>query len=307
MENKNSFFSLVLDIPSTDKNPYKIEKLSNAVDLIFSLMKVSGFWYQFRGSQEIVYFFKTEDRKRKGQLVNYCQKILPSTQEFQVEALSKFAFEKDIARFQSNENYKEIDRPVAFRDYTADDIRIFEDSKNWYPWQKEVYSMIFNSDGTYKKPHNRWLYSIVDTAGNTGKSSFFKYLFFKNPTSVARLTYGSASQLRSSAVNIGEKKLYIVDLTRAKSVNDKEQDLLSALEDIKNGFVTNAMYGSGKTLMMEPPHILVSSNYALDYSLLSSDRWKVYEITKTKKLREQNPAKISTNKKGIKPGKSAKK
>ncbi|HKL13670.1 MAG TPA: hypothetical protein VJ907_08700, partial [Halanaerobiales bacterium] len=99
MENKNSFFSLVLDIPSTDKNPYKIEKLSNAVDLIFSLMKVSGFWYQFRGSQEIVYFFKTEDRKRKGQLVNYCQKILPSTQEFQVEALSKFAFEKDIARF----------------------------------------------------------------------------------------------------------------------------------------------------------------------------------------------------------------
>jgi len=294
MENKNTFFSLILDISAHEKIPYQLDKLSNAVDLVLSLMKVSGYSYKFQSSQEMVYLFKTEHRKRKGQLVSYCQKIFPSSQDFQVEALSKFSFEKDLLRFQANQNYKEMDKPLPFSDYSASDLTIFKDRKNWHPWQKEVYSMLFNSDGTFKQPDGRYIYSFVDVNGNTGKSSFFKFLFYQHPTVIARLTYGSAAQLRSAAVNLGEKKLYIVDLTRAKSVNDKEQDLLSAIEDIKNGFVTSSLYGSGKTLMMEPPHIVVSSNYTLDYTLLSSDRWQVYQITKTKKLKQKDPLKFST-------------
>ena len=47
------------------------------------------------------------------------------------------------------------------------------------------------------------------------------------------------------------------------------------------------MYGSGRTLLMEPPHIIVSSNYNLDYNLLSEDRWEVYEIS-DKKLKKVN-------------------
>lgn len=116
--------------------------------------------------------------------------------------------------------------------------------------------------------------------------------------------YGSASQLRSGAVNIGKKKLYIVDLARSKSSGDKEEDLLSVLEDIKNGFVTNAMYGSGKTLMMEPPHIIVSSNYILNYELLSSDRWQVYEINSKNQLKQKDPKKFSQQSPVKKPQKA---
>ena len=121
--------------------------------------------------------------------------------------------------------------------------------------------------------------------GNSGKSSFFKWLYFKHNEAIGRIGYGSASQLRSSAVNIGKKKLYIVDLARSKSKDDRQEDLLSVLEDLKSGLVTNAMYGSGRTLMMEPPHIIVSSNYVLKYELLSEDRWEVYQITKSNKLK----------------------
>lgn len=85
---------------------------------------------------------------------------------------------------------------------------------------------------------------------------------------------------------MGKKDLYIVDLARSKSKNDKEEDLLSVLEDIKSGLVTNAMYGSGKTLLIEPPHIIVSSNYVLKYELLSNDRWEVYEINSSNKLQK---------------------
>ena len=88
--------------------------------------------------------------------------------------------------------------------------------------------------------------------------------------------YGSASQLRSSVVNLGKKDVYVVDLARSKSKDDRQ-------EDLKSGLVTNVMYGSGKTLLMEPPHSIVSSNYILKYELVSEDRSDVSQITSSNK------------------------
>jgi hypothetical protein len=39
---------------------------------------------------------------------------------------------------------------------------------------------------------------------------------------------------------------------------------------------------------MEPPHVLITSKYALDYTLLSLDRWKVYEIKENGTLGTEN-------------------
>ena len=293
-ENKNSFFSLTLDTIQFSTNPYQLEKLDDFVDLIFSTMKVQNNWYKFcqKNNQEIIYFFKTEDRKRKGQLVNCCDKIFPKVQEYSVEALSKISYEKDINRFKKNENFKLIYKPLPFGDYSANDISIFKDPKNWHPWQQDLYNLVFNKDGSFRDPHPRHIISLVDIKGCSGKSTWFKYWYFKHPEDIGRMGYGSASQLRAGAVNLGKKKLYIVDLARSKSVNDREEDLLSVLEDIKNGLVSNAMYGSGKTLMMEPPHIIVCSNYVLKYNLLSEDRWQVFEITSANKLRKKDAKKF---------------
>ena len=48
------------------------------------------------------------------------------------------------------------------------------------------------------------------------------------------------------------------------------------------------MYGHGTTLLMEPPHIIVSSNYHMKYHLLSKDRWNVFTITEKHKLKNVN-------------------
>ncbi len=292
-ENKNSFFLVTVDLPASSNFSYQLDKIQNAMDLIFTMMKVKNTWYKFlnKNNRELIYLFKSEDRKRKGQLEKYCHKILPDN-EYQINSLSKFDFERDLSRFQNNDNFKLSHQPLPFSEYSANDIKIFDDVNNWFPWQKEIYKQIFNKDGSFKEPHPRHIISIVDKAGNSGKSSFWKYWFFNYPEDIGRMGYGSASQLRSAAVNLGQKKLYIVDLARSKSSNDKEEDLLSALEDIKSGFITNAMYGSGKTLIMEPPHIVVSSNYVLNYDLLSSDRWKIYELNKKHQLVPKDPKKL---------------
>jgi hypothetical protein len=39
---------------------------------------------------------------------------------------------------------------------------------------------------------------------------------------------------------------------------------------------------------MEPPHILITSHYLLDYELLSKDRQTVCEIFEDGELREEN-------------------
>jgi hypothetical protein len=192
-----------------------------------------------------------------------------------------------------NKHFELINKPM--NEYTGSDISIFDDRKKWHSWQKEIYQMIFDENESFKKPDRRHIISLVDKKGNSGKSSFFKWLFFKYPNLIGRIGYGSASQLRSGAVNIGKKELYIVDLARSKGKNDQKEDLLSVLEDLKSGLVTNLMYGSGKTLLIEPQHIIVSSNYTLKYELLSEDRWEVYEITSSNKLKKLSVNQLKGN------------
>lgn len=116
--------------------------------------------------------------------------------------------------------------------------------------------MVYKENGKLKEPDMRSIISIADFKGNSGKSSFFKYLYVKDRENVGRITYGSASQLRSASIAMGKKKLYIIDLARSKAKDDKQEDLLSVIEDIKSGTIISPMYGKNSELIMEPPHII---------------------------------------------------
>ena len=285
-ENKSSYFVLELAIDSSKNTSYYKNELENSIDLILSSMNVSDVCYTYDtiDRDNIIYFFKSNKRKRKGELAKFCQKFLPEKQEYDVQGIRSDQFQEEIVRMKRNKNFilrDEPEDPVIANEYKGLDLLRFENPKDWYPWQKQIYHNIFEErqEGiVFKEPDPRHIVSLVDKKGNSGKSSFFKWIYYKYPKNIGRIGYGSASQLRSSVVNIGKKDLYIIDLSRSKSKNDRQEDLLSVLEDLKSGLVTNAMYGSGKTLIMEPPHIVVSSNYSLDYNLLSEDRWDVFEI-----------------------------
>lgn len=290
VENKSSYFVLELVIDQwKNTNEYKTN-LENKADLVLASMTVVDTCYKFMGDSIILYLFKSNNRKRKGQLAKYCQSFLPEDVKYNIEGINYDSFNVYLQSAKKNTNYKLEQQPDYLNDkndsYEGKDLKRFENAKDWYPWQKQIYDSIFldiDGDTHIKEPDPRHIVSLIDIKGNSGKSSFFKWLSYKYPKHIGRIGYGSASQLRSSVVNIGSKPLYIVDLARSKSKNDHPEDLLSVLEDLKSGFVANAMYGSGKTLLMEPPHIIVSSNYAFNYELLSEDRWEIFEI-KDKKL-----------------------
>lgn len=171
-------------------------------------------------------------------------------------------------------------------DYKGNDIAFFDDISNWRPFQIELFNKLFQDppgsipieEQQLKPADPRKIIHLLDTVGNTGKSMFFKYLTVRTNVSIGRLTYGSASQLRSSAVNLGPRKLYIVDLTHSKGDLEKQEDLLAVLEDIKSGLLIRTIYGDDRMLVMEPPHILIANNTLLNYEALSEDRWELYKI-----------------------------
>lgn len=292
MEYKRNFFSILINI----ENPtsYKINEIKNNTDLILSSMGVVENCYQFQNKSktEIIYLFQAPERKRLGQLAKYCKQYFDKQQEYETESYTKNSFNGAINQLRQNSKFQLIEKPLLFEEYNASDLNVFKNKENWHKWQTDIYSMVFNENDSFKNPHPREIISLVDKKGNSGKSSFFKWLFFKHSTTIGRISYGTASQLRASSVNMGKKQLYIIDLSRSKGKEDREEDLLAVLEELKSGLVTNPMRGSGKTLIMEPPHIIVSSNYVLKYELLSEDRWKVYEIDTSNCLKKLDRKKI---------------
>lgn len=286
-ENKSTFFTIDIKIPSDQIHSESyMQKLEDGIDLVLYSMQASNRdvykIYKKDGSRVII-LFKAVTRKRKGQLNKFCSRYLDNDANYRGLAISRDKLIEYLAQARLNaDNYKIVE-DLDKQSYDGRDIRMFDDRKNWYSWQKEVYNMIYNEDGTIKEPDPRAIISLVDFQGGSGKSSFFKYLYTNDESKdIGRAGYGTAQQLRSALINQGPKRIYIIDLSRAKSKYDTQEDLLSILEDCKSGFIISPMYGQSKELIMEPPHIIVSSNYLFDTELLSKDRWNVYELKQNK-------------------------
>lgn len=153
-----------------------------------------------------------------------------------------------------------IDRPDNY--ILNFDINIF------YNWQKECLSII---DST---PDRRTIYWYWETKGNTGKSTFAKWVCLHRKD--ARLiTCTKSSDILTCADN--NIKTYIIDIPR--SVEKTSFYPWTALEQLKNGYVTDGkLKKQVKITCCAPPHIIIFANYTPDLGLLSSDRWVVKNI-----------------------------
>lgn len=92
------------------------------------------------------------------------------------------------------------------------------------------------------------------------------------------MVYGTGAQLKSSLINEGVKKRYFLDLPKTPRTEDSLDNILSIIEDLKNGHLVSNRYGNQKQLMMDPPHIIVFTNADCPRKKLSLDRWKVFQI-----------------------------
>jgi hypothetical protein len=139
---------------------------------------------------------------------------------------------------------------------------------NLYTWQIDVENIYLT------EPDDRTIYWFWDAIGNTGKSSFVKYMVVKYKCLFC--DGGKKADLINLVFNndMDECRCVIWDLPRI----NKSCISYSALESIKNGLVCNTKYETGvKTF--NPPHIFVFANFEPELENLSSDRWNIREIT----------------------------
>ena len=155
-------------------------------------------------------------------------------------------------------------RPI----YTGQDLQMMSTP---FPWQQSVLDLVAST------PDDRTIYWICNEAGNVGKSKLCKFLCWTKKATLVPL--GTATQIKTSVIVKGTHKCYLLDLPRVRGKDERLQELFSAIEEIKNGYVMSAMYGKCQEMFMSPPHVICFSNEMPKMSLCSADRWKVARLS----------------------------
>lgn len=168
--------------------------------------------------------------------------------------------------------------------YSGKDIELLDDDSRRFPWQRKIIYEILEKDTlAVKNPDDRTIIWIEDTQGGNGKSKLVKWFCTRFNTCV-KISFGTSNQLRSALIAAGPRLVYFIDVPRTLGSDDSLASLMSALEDLKNGFVVSAMYGKAQQLLLDPPHIVVFSNDKCPDKMMSEDRWKKFIINYQKDL-----------------------
>lgn len=171
--------------------------------------------------------------------------------------------------------------------YSGQDIEMLDSQNGRYPWQDKIIKKIIDEDTPgIKAADDRSIIWVEDTQGGNGKSKLVKWCCARH-NDIVKISFGTSNQLRSAIIAAGRRRVYFIDVPRTLGTDDSLASLMSALEDLKNGFVVSAMYGKNQSLMIDPPHIIVFSNDKCPKHMLSEDRWKVYVINYEKDLIKQ--------------------
>lgn len=225
--------------------------------------------------------FKTKIRKRVSTVIKEFEK------EYGI-LIKYLTVNRMCGDWEENYNYctkedtrvGEVFQSTILEEYEQRDLYLLKDRRNWFPWQTTLANKVLLQNSlTVSIADDREIIWIEDSTGCTGKSKFCKLLCSSN-SDIIKLPFGTSSQLRSSVICAGRRKLYIIDIPRTTSDEDDMRALISTIEDVKNGYVVSSMYGKYQDLFMEPPHIVIFSNDSPPYKMLTSDRWTSYTIDK---------------------------
>lgn len=144
----------------------------------------------------------------------------------------------------------------------------------FYPWQSQLVKLC----ETYEP---RKIIFIFDETGCSGKSTIGKWLaFFKGACLCPAMNnYKDIVQAASSFKRTNDKcNTFIFDIPRALG-SDKHHSMFAAVESIKSGVICDTRYKFDQQII-EPPNVVVYSNFIPEPKLLSADRWQFFKIMK---------------------------
>ena len=158
-------------------------------------------------------------------------------------------------------------------------------------WQLDLFDYL-KSKLNNKDFRGRKIIWLEDLTGNTGKSTFLKWLRVGQKDFAARkLPVSSVERLISAVtkVTIDTKiDLFMINLPRTQGKEQSFKDLFSAIEEVVDGYCVDVMYGKYVEAIFDPPLVVIFTNERIsDYlNYLSKDRWVRLIIDSDKCLQE---------------------
>lgn len=306
-DNKYHYFCIKLAYdPLQSKNLLKLNDPANTdvllqlegdIEIFFNRIQATDESYIVKFDDFILIIFKTFTRRRSGVIKNIFLKNVKLFNDSEFNSFTKvrqkvyalkngtFPHFQEISPLKKTQFYGLLQDyqdktglilQSNISQYDGEDIAVFKNRDNWHTWQKDLFNYLFDENEDFRPPSHREILFIFDPFGNTGKSSFVKWLRITYEQEIGIITEANAQQLRSSLITIGKKSLYIVDLPRTKS-KQGVNDVLNILEQVKSGMLQSVMYGRHKEMIFEPVHIVVFGNY-VPVGGLSTDRFKTWRL-----------------------------
>jgi len=175
-------------------------------------------------------------------------------------------FEKCKGSREENIKYCSKDGSIVYTKGCPKPIKILSE---FYVFQEKIITLC------KEEPDDRSIYWYFDSKGGCGKSKLVKYLCY---TFGALICSGKASDMKFSIVKYKEKhgdypSVIIFDVPRSNI------DYISygGIEEIKNGCFHSSKYECEMVVMNEP-HVLIFANEPPEFSKMSRDRWRVFEV-----------------------------
>lgn len=234
--------------------------------------------------------FKGTIKKRPKSCAIHYNAFIPGSEwqpVHKVNAILKYV-KKDETRvagpWYSDSLKQKIESMIEAPVYEGNDIKHLQD--HLYPWQAAI---LFDCEN---KPHDRTVNVLVDEKGGAGKSSFTKYCKWKYGSKFFGFGYEKAGNMMHMVAERVKKdpnmvRTFFIDLSRSRGRDNTMQDVMEAIEKIKNGDIQSGKYG-GTDVQFQTPHVWVFTNEKPDLRLLSADRWKLWKVASDKSLIDYN-------------------
>ena len=149
-------------------------------------------------------------------------------------------------------------------------------------WQKQLLGELQGPLG--ESLRDRKVIWVQDPVGGSGKSTFLRFLRFgQTALTVRKLPLDRPDRLRMFVCKVAEQTdidVFAFDFTRTLDEETSVKSLFQIVEEIKNGYITSAMFGTPLEVLIENPFIIIFTNedISLYFHYLSMDRWCCYEI-----------------------------
>lgn len=147
-----------------------------------------------------------------------------------------------------------------------------------FPWQRDVitWSEVWDK---------RTIHVIYDPRGCSGKSNLRMYLGCQGKARTIAVSNDYKDIMRN-VMDMPISRCYFIDIPRAKD-NLKMREFWAAIETVKDGYAFDDRYHF-KEKYFDSPNIFVIMNSLPEVSLMSTDRWKFWEITEEKAFKNLN-------------------